>query len=204
MPLRSVLDRIRILDLTTPDTITFIAGAAGLGQIILISGAVNPIPETPEITLGVDHLVSSSSDGNQWYDSNGPVAGATGQTYYPTFTDHFYVIVSNEFGCASEQSNAIYFVYTGLEENLSNQFNIYPNPFIDHFTVEFNLSVESDISICLFNKLGQQAGILLDEKNQHPGFYQLEFSKPELNQGIYFITIKSSTFSISRKLIITK
>jgi len=189
-------------DVTTNYSVTVNDGSSSVTDEITLT--VHPVPETPEITQEDDHLVSSAGSGNQWYDSNGIISGATGQTYYPTITDHFYVIVNNEFGCSSDQSNVIYFIYTGLNKNIANHFNIYPNPFVDHFTVEFNLPVESDISICLYNKLGQKTEILLEETKQNPGFYQLEFSKPELNQGIYFITIKSSTFSVSRKLIIAK
>ncbi len=187
-------------DVTTNYSVTVNDGSSSVTDEITLT--VHPVPETPEITLEDDHLVSSAGSGNQWYDSNGIISGATGQTYYPAITDHYYVIVSNEFGCSSDQSNVIYFIYTGLNENIANHFNIYPNPFIDHFTVEFNLPVESDVSICLYNKLGQKAEILLEETKQNPGFYQLEFSRPELNQGIYFITINSSTFNVTRKLIL--
>ncbi|MBE9491394.1 MAG: T9SS type A sorting domain-containing protein [Bacteroidetes bacterium] len=187
-------------DETTNYSVTVNDGSSSVTDEIILT--VHPVPETPEITLEDDHLVSSAGSGNQWYDSNGIISGATGQTYYPAATDHFYAIVSNEFGCSSDQSNVIYFIYTGLKENMDHRFNIYPNPFVDHFTVEFNLPAESDISICLYNKLGQKAEILYEGRKQNPGFYQLEFPRPELNQGIYFITINSSTFSVTRKLIL--
>ena len=189
-------------DETTTYTVTVNDGNSNVSDEIMIT--VNPVPETPTISQEDDHLVSSAGIGNQWYDSNGPVSGATGQTYYPNVSGHFYVIVSNEFGCSSAQSNVIYFIYTGLRETPDHHFNIFPNPFVDHFTVEYNLPAETGVSICLYNKLGQKAEILLEETKQNPGFYQLEFSRPDLEPGVYFITIKSSTFSLIKKLILAK
>jgi hypothetical protein len=93
---------------------------------------------------------------------------------------------------------------TGVVENYIKEFNIFPNPVKDHFSIEYALAAESDVTIYLFNKLGQTIEIMHNSKIQNPGIHRLEFSKPELNQGIYFVSIKSSTFSATRKLIITK
>ena len=187
-------------EVTTNYSLTVNDGSSSVTEAITIT--VDPVPETPEITLDDNHLVSSSATGNQWYNAGGPISGANGQTYYPITSGSYYVVVSNEFGCDSEFSNIINFIYTGIEKIAANQFKIYPNPCIDHFTVEFNLDVKSDITICLFNKLGQKAGILMDKTNQHPGFYQLEFSKPGLDQGIYYIKIETNGFNLTKKIII--
>ncbi len=83
------------------------------GDVII---TVNAVPEQPTIEQQGDVLVSSAASGNQWYNSTGMIAGATNQSYTPTETDDYYVIVSNEFGCESEPSDSYYFIYTGLVE----------------------------------------------------------------------------------------
>ena len=186
---------------TTNYTVTVNDGNSNITDDVTVT--IHPVPETPVINQQDDHLYSSAADGNQWYDSNGPITGATSQTYYPTATDYYYVIVTNEFGCSSNQSNMIYFIYTSIEENLKNSFNIYPNPFVDHFTVEYELQEESAVTITLFDKLGKEIEASSYSK-QSPGFYQLDFTKPELQPGIYFIRIETGTINITRKLVLSK
>lgn len=187
-------------EVSTNYSLTVNDGSSSVTETITIT--VNSVPETPEITVENDHLVSSSTTGNQWYNAGGPISGENGQTFYPTTSGSYYVAVSNEFGCDSEFSNIINFIFTGIEELVENQFKIYPNPCIDHFTLEFNIDTKSEISITIYNKLGQKAGILMEKTNQDPGFYQLEFSNPDLDQGIYFIKIESSSFTMTKKIII--
>ena len=165
---------------------------------------VNPVPETPVINQEDDHLISTVATGNQWYGSNGAITGATGQTYYPTTTDYFYVIVNNEFGCSSEQSNVIYFLYTGIEAQFENSFNIYPNPVVNNLTVEYQLHTETPLSIILINKLGQEVAVLTNNSKQRPGFYQLDFNKPSLEPGLYFICIKTNSTTVTKKVVISK
>jgi hypothetical protein len=98
----------------------------------------NPIPEKPVIMQAGDSLISQTEDGNQWHNSSGPVPGATEQVYYPAFEDAYYSIVTNEFGCISDTSNIIHFIFTGLKENYEDKgILIYPNPFNENLTVHF-------------------------------------------------------------------
>jgi len=125
---------------------------------------VNPTPYTPTIQQQGNVLVSSSAYGYQWYNSSGMIAGATNQSYEPTATDDYFVIVSNEFDCESEPSDTYYFIYTGLIEIADGQkVNIYPNPFNGQFTLDYSIKSTSEVKISLFNTIGQQIHILENE-----------------------------------------
>ena len=113
-------------------------------------------------------------------------------------------LVISGHNCLTEVHTIMIGNSTNVNENIVGNMNIYPNPAAGQFAINYSLTATSDVSIVLYNKLGQKVKVLQHTTNQIPGFYQLEFSRPELNRGIYFITIKSSTFSLSRKLIITK
>ncbi|MEZ5198785.1 MAG: C25 family cysteine peptidase [Bacteroidales bacterium] len=169
-----------------------------------ISLTVYPVPDSPTISIEDDHLVSTATSGNQWFNSNGPISGATGQTYYPIVTDDYYVVVTNEFGCPSEESNSIYFLYTTINEYAKNGFNIYPNPFVDHFTVEYQLKSNSGVVLTLLNKLGQEVKTLISNSEQPAGFYSLDFNTPELLPGIYFIRIAADDFIGTKKIVLSK
>ena len=153
---------------------------------------VNPLPSTPTITQQDNTLVSDAETGNQWYDSNGAIEGATGQVYEPTATDNYYVIVTNEFGCESEQSNVIYFVYTGIEE-LSHTVSIYPNPASGILNIS-GLNGK-DTSVEVFDSKGN--GVL---SISHFGSGKIDISN--LERGIYIIKIVNDDVNIVKKVVV--
>jgi hypothetical protein len=189
-------------DATTTYTVTVDDGDNVVSDEITL--VVHDVPENPVITNEGDHLLSSAPEGNQWYDSNGAIPGATGQTYYPAVTDDYYVVVSNAFGCESDPSNLIYFVVTGIQKNNAESFSIFPNPFTSQFTLEYLLPESSPVNITLVNKLGQVVDVLKSDKTEQAGFYSLVYKNRDLRPGIYFLSIQAGKLSVSKKLILTK
>jgi len=163
---------------------------------------VSTVPDTPTISINGDMLESDAVDGNQWYDSNGPISGATGQTYEPESTDDYYSIVSNEFGCESEPSNTIYFNYTGVIEISDDQkLNIYPNPFTNQFTLDYKIKSASNVKISIFNAFGQQIVVLEDNSSKMAGSHSLIFNASNLKQGIYYCKIETENYYLVKKII---
>jgi hypothetical protein len=190
---------------TPTETTTYMVTVSDGNSSISASKTITvyPTPETPIINQVDNSLVSTSVEGNQWYNSNGMINGATAQTYYPTATDQYYVIVTNSNGCVSNSSNVINFIYTSVNENRVNDISIYPNPFTNHFTVEYRNNIDANVSIVLYDHLGKEVQEMLNEK-QSPGFYQLEMTKTGLITGVYFIRIQSEEFIYMQKLVLTK
>jgi VCBS repeat-containing protein len=182
---------------TTTYTVTVDDGSSSISDNVTIT--VNPTPDTPVITEDDDHLISSASEGNQWYDSDGPITGATGQTYYPTATDDYYVIVTNSFECVSEPSNVIYFVFTGIKEFLgSSDIRIFPNPTTGICSVEFygNYGMSE---IRVMNIMNEVVFVSLTE------IITGKFLNVDLNnisKGVYFLKIKTAEKEIIRKIIV--
>jgi len=187
---------------TTEYTVSVSDGNANISASKTIT--VYPTPETPIINQVDNSLVSTADEGNQWYNSDGAIDDATGQTYYPTATDQYYVMVTNSNGCSSNQSNVINFIYTSVDENFENNIAIYPNPFTDHFTIEYQLVNESRVNIVLIDHMGKEIHTMQNQQQQSPGFYQLDFNKPGLNPGVYFVRIESGAFIYTEKLVLIK
>jgi hypothetical protein len=143
---------------------------------------VNELPETPVIEEVDDHLVSNSASGNQWYGSNGPINGATGQQFYPTSTDHYYVEVTNSNGCVSESSNVIYFVYTGVAVHDADLFNIYPNPANDQVHIQFK-NEPGKTTIYLKNMLNE---VVYEYSGTIRSHEVVNISLYDLSKGILF------------------
>ena len=167
-----------------------------------VTVTVNPTPDTPTIQQQGNVLVSSAASGNQWYNTSGMIPGATNQSYAPTATDDYYVIVTNEFGCESEPSDSYYFIYTGLIEIVDGQkVNIYPNPFNGQFTLDYSINSVSEVKISIFNTIGQQIHILENEPAKQAGNHRITFEANRLETGIYYCKIETSDYTVVKRII---
>jgi hypothetical protein len=144
------------------------------------------LPPTPTVTLENDHLSSSAAQGNQWYNSQGKIDGATSQTYTPVHTDAYYTIVSNASGCISEASNQVYFGITGIRPStVDHGLSTSPNPFSNKLIVTYNVSEQSSVSLVLYDAIGTEV-FKLNEGEKTPGTYKVTLDGSSLSAGIYY------------------
>jgi subtilisin family serine protease len=84
----------------------------------------------------------------------------------------------------------------------------YPNPFNPSTTIEYSLPTRSDISISIYNLLGQKVKTLL-ETSKPAGRYKTEWDGTDNNNqsvasGLYFYQIKAGDFVESKKMLLLK
>ncbi|MCX6258827.1 MAG: T9SS type A sorting domain-containing protein [Bacteroidia bacterium] len=117
---------------------------------------VHPLPDTPVINAIDIELFSDASSGNQWYNENGPVAGANSQFLYDPPEGEYYVIVTSDFGCVSDTSNHIYFT-AGIDENISGLsfLTAEPNPFSSSVIFYFNDPGNHEFSLLITDISGR-------------------------------------------------
>lgn len=158
---------------------------------------VNPKPPTPIILRSGKYLYSSSSFGNQWYDSSGPIPGANDTVYKPTANGKYFVLVTNFKGCVSDTSNVILFYSDIPEDQCFEHIKIYPNPNSGYFIIE-NLAPGTIIIRIrdLNGKFIQENMIGLKEKR--------EFSIQGISTGIYLLEVEVNGENFSKKFIIFK
>jgi len=93
---------------------------------------------TAPISVSGTVLVTALNPGGtiQWYncDSQQIIAGETNFTYTPTTTGNYAVIVTNAQLC-SDTSNCILIDFTGIQENSTSAFSVFPNPTKSTITV---------------------------------------------------------------------
>ncbi len=170
-----------------------------------VTVTVHPVPETPTITLVENTLYSSADEGNQWYNSNGMIPGATGQPFTPTVEDDYFVIVTNEFGCESEPSNIIHVIVVGINEYDNNKaIAIYPNPFNDMVNIEVYFNEEVNYRISIYNALGAEVKMVAEGTSQNNDTQKFTFSADGLEEGIYFCKIITGDNVMIRKIVHTK
>ncbi len=81
--------------------------------------------------------------------------------------------------------------------------SVYPNPFNSAATIEFDLAGEGHVTLELYNSIGQNAGIIVDE--YYPaGSHAHHFDAKNLPSGIYILRLNVNGVIDSHKLCLMK
>jgi len=79
----------------------------------------------------------------------------------------------------------------------------YPNPFTNSTTIQFTLPVESDVVIRVYNIFGQEMKTLVNQRYLE-GRYTVKFEGSNLPSGHYMYQMKTSEYSLTKKMILNK
>ncbi|MBI3365903.1 MAG: T9SS type A sorting domain-containing protein, partial [Ignavibacteriae bacterium] len=87
----------------------------------------------------------------------------------------------------------------------------YPNPFNPVTTIEFTLPEPSRVTLKVFNILGQEVAVLLDDAIMDDGRQLVDFDASRLSSGVYFYQLyaegvsgNSKPNSLAKKMILVK
>jgi hypothetical protein len=93
-------------------------------------------------------------------------------------------------------------INTGIPEKYTLNQN-YPNPFNPTTQIRFSIPQEAQVSLKIFNILGQEVATLVNEKLK-AGSYTSDFNASKISSGVYFYRIEAGTFSMTKKMIFLK
>ncbi len=79
----------------------------------------------------------------------------------------------------------------------------HPNPFNPSTVVRYALPVSGDVSIVVYNSLGQEVATIVNGY-QEAGRHTVTFDATKLTSGVYFYRLVSGTFAETRKMILVK
>ena len=79
----------------------------------------------------------------------------------------------------------------------------YPNPFNAATTIGFYTTENGPVIICVFNILGQQTGVLLNEIRE-AGYHEIVWNAGDLPGGIYLVQLKTRNLTAVQKMILQK
>lgn len=79
----------------------------------------------------------------------------------------------------------------------------YPNPFNPSTVIEFSLPRQSEVSLRVFNVLGQQVATLVDEELP-AGNHAVTFDGSAVATGVYFYRLTTDSRTLSRKMVLVK
>jgi uncharacterized delta-60 repeat protein len=92
------------------------------------------------------------------------------------------------------------------ESGISPDFQLaqnYPNPFNPVTQIRFQLPEASQVEIKVYNTLGQEVAVLLNERKP-AGTYEVDFNGSKLSSGIYLYKLQADDFTETRKMILMR
>ena len=103
--------------------------------------------------------------------------------------------------------NEIQRILNGMPTEYTLGYN-YPNPFNANTRLDYSLPVRSHVSIRLYNMLGQEVAVLVNEEqpygNRHVVWNGLNKQGGTVASGVYIAEFKAGSFLASRKMILMK
>lgn len=112
-----------------------------------------------------------------------------------------YRLKQVDFDGTFEYSNEILVnVTASLEFTLDQNF---PNPFNPNTLIKYSIPKSSQVSLKIFNTLGQEMETLVNEEKQ-VGTYEVNWNASNLQSGVYFYRLQAGDFIQTKKMILLK
>ncbi len=111
-------------------------------------------------------------------------------------TDRAIELCNNEFIVGVSKTS------TEIPERFNLSQN-YPNPFNPSTSINYSVPSSQFIVLKVYDVLGNEAVTLVNEK-QSPGSYSVNWNAGNFPSGVYYYTLTSGNFSMTRKMLLIK
>lgn len=138
--------------------------------------------------------------------------GGVGDNHWIRMTpDLVSARVENTFGvmASSDNPHPLVDIVVGVEQE-GNEIPLtfaldqnYPNPFNPSTTIKFAIPQQSNVTLKVYNMLGQEVATLVNEQ-MNAGSYNVDFDASSLSSGIYFYSIQAGQFNVTKKMMLIK
>jgi len=143
--------------------------------------------------------------------SNYPRYRVNPNTGEPLFKETEMLIATNTIYFGGDQATELIlpirktgFTPTSVNDKISeSNISIYPNPFSQSTTINYELREAGYVSLKLFDMLGNEVSVLVDEW-QEAGRHQARFDGIGLPAGVYYYSLRSGERVESGKMILIR
>lgn len=127
-----------------------------------------------------------------------------GQGYYSISDDEGVTLFRGDSFTASKRDKFFNQNSVGVQEidNL-NSLQVTPNPSTDYIQVEISLAERTELSVSVFNNLGQQVRTF-DMQSYAGGENQVRLNVQDLPNGIYFVNLQSEEGLNSKRFVVQR
>jgi len=91
-----------------------------------------------------------------------------------------------------------------LQPNTFVLHNNYPNPFNPNTTIAFDLPRNAQVSLKVFNTMGQEVATLIGGQIMLEGRHSVNFDASHLASGVYFYTLRAGSSLATKKMVLMK
>ncbi|HJY64339.1 MAG TPA: DUF1028 domain-containing protein [Ignavibacteria bacterium] len=101
-------------------------------------------------------------------------------------------------------------VNTGISNNQNifpetfTLYQNYPNPFNPSTIISFDIANRTNVKVSVFDIIGREVAIIVDNITFHQGRYTVEFNAADLPSGVYICKIQTDEFTDTKKMILLK
>lgn len=155
----------------------------------------------PVITQTNELLTSNFTSGNQWYYNGTIIKGATSQSYPPTQSGNYQVMVTLDNGCVVESDAFVYAVKAKNPDNSEIGLSVFPVPVSSTpLNIAFTAPASVQGNISLINEQGQT--VYSTSQAIAAGNFSTTIGVSRYPAGTYILKVTLSDKSYRRKVII--
>ena len=122
-------------------------------------------------------------------------------SFLSSTSDHFPVTTRFNF---SESVSTDDELFTGIPERVALEQN-FPNPFNPTTQIQFSLTSAQQVSLDVYNVVGQRVATLLNDASRGAGSHTVTFDASRLSSGVYFYRLAlQNGEQMTRKMMLVK
>jgi len=80
----------------------------------------------------------------------------------------------------------------------------YPNPFNPLTTIRFAMPKDGNVTLNVYNMLGELVTELIDNREYEAGYHEVEFDAGAVASGVYIYRVQAGEFVVAKKMILMK
>lgn len=176
----------------SPATLT-----VNIGDVVTIQGSMaHPLAQVDQTTWNANGTATLSG---------GWGVTTSNQTFTVTNTNTTYFVCTAHVSMGMK-GQIVVNSSNGFNEFSNDQIelNIYPNPSVDAVTIKYTLPVGGNVKIEMYSITGDLIAVMADEKRTSGSNQQKLVLPADVNNGVYFISVRNNGQFIARKQLIVK
>ena len=165
------------------------------------------LPGNPARVWYTDHnnLLFSSDTGRTWTQQVMDTSMVSGRDIVFTDAKHGWLLCDNGRLYHTVNGNQLVTSVRNIEATTPSGFHLgqnYPNPFNPSTTISYSLPKSANVTLKVFNTLGQLVATLVNERKD-AGSYQIQWNAA-VPSGIYFYRLQAGEYVETKKMVLIR